>query len=116
MAVYKENETLPLKGSSDFERRIFHLENLMVTICDFTNGPAPQPDPPHSHPHEQIMYVAEGELFFFIGNEKHHILKGDVCSVPSGVPHCIQTISNYVRLIDSFSPVREDFLKIRKKY
>jgi quercetin dioxygenase-like cupin family protein len=114
MAVYKEKESSPVKVSSGFERRVSHLENLMVAVCDFTNGPAPRPDPLHSHPHEQILYVAEGELFFFIGDEKHHILKGDICTIPSGVPHSIQIISKHVRLIDSFSPVRQDFLKIKE--
>ena len=63
MAVYIENETSSEKISPVFERRIINLENLMIVVCDFTNGPAPKPDPPHSHPHEQITYVAEGDLF-----------------------------------------------------
>jgi len=111
MAVYKENETVAEKISPVFERRIINLENLMVVVCDFTNGPAENPDPPHSHYHEQITFVVEGDLYFFLDNAKYKLQKGDVFSVPSGVPHCIQTISKHVRLIDSFSPVREDFLK-----
>lgn len=111
MPVYKQKTTEPERLSDTFERRITHLKNLMVVVCDFTNGPAPQPDPPHSHSNEQICYVAEGELFLFLGDEKHHLTQGDMFTVPSGVPHCIQTISKHVRLIDSFSPVREDFLK-----
>lgn len=110
MAVYKQIFSKPEKLSASFERRIAHLENLMVVVCDFTNGPAQEPDPAHSHPHEQITYVAEGELFLYTGDEKHHLIQGDVFTVPSNVPHCIQTITNPVRLIDSFSPVREDFL------
>jgi quercetin dioxygenase-like cupin family protein len=111
MPVLKQKETSPEILSPVFERRIASLDNLMVVVCDFTNGPASQPDPPHSHPHEQITYVAEGDLFFFIGEEKYYLEKGDIYTVPSGIPHCIQTISRYVRLIDSFTPVREDFLK-----
>lgn len=111
MPVYIEKTSIPEKVKEGFERRITHLDNLMVVVCDFTNGPMPQPDPPHSHPHEQITYVAEGEFYFFIGKEKHHLTRGDLFSAPSGVPHCIQTISKHVRLIDTFSPVREDFLK-----
>jgi quercetin dioxygenase-like cupin family protein len=111
MPVIKEKTTIPEKLSDTFERRVNHLNNLMVVVCDFTNGPAPQPDPPHFHPHEQITYVAEGDLLVFLGEEKHQLTSGDIFSVPSGVPHCIQTLSSYVRLIDSFSPVREDFLK-----
>jgi quercetin dioxygenase-like cupin family protein len=111
MPVYKRKTTKPEKLPERYERRITSLKNLMVVVCDFTNGPALQPDPPHSHPHEQITYVADGELFFFLGDEKHHLMQGDVISVPSGVFHCIQTISSDVRLVDSFSPVRQDFLK-----
>ncbi len=110
MPVYKEKETIPEKLSPVFERRLSYLNNLMVVVCDFTNGPASEPDKPHSHPHEQISYVAEGELFLFLGEEKHRLTKGDIFAVPSGLPHCIQNISKYVRLIDCFSPVREDFI------
>jgi quercetin dioxygenase-like cupin family protein len=111
MPVFKQKETIPEKLSATFERRIIHLKNLMVVVCDLTNGPSPQPDPPHSHQNEQITFVAEGELYFFLGEDKYHLNRGDVCSVPSGVPHCIQTISRHVCLVDSFSPIRTDFLK-----
>ena len=111
MTVFKEKQTITEKISEVFERRIAHLDNLMTVVCDFTNGPADEPDKPHSHPHEQITYVAEGDLFLFLGEEKHLLSKGDIFTVPSGLPHCIQTISKHVRLIDSFSPIREDFLK-----
>jgi len=111
MAVLKESKTIPEKISPVFERRIAHLNNLMIVVCDFTNGPAKEPDKPHSHPHEQISYVAEGDLWLFLGEEKHLITKGDVFTVPPDVPHCIQNISSFVRLIDTFSPIREDFLK-----
>jgi quercetin dioxygenase-like cupin family protein len=100
------------KVSDTFERSIFYLENLMVVVCDFTGVPAVESDPPHSHPHEQITYVAEGELFFFMDNKKMHMEKGDTIAIPSGIPHCIQTLSKHVRLIDSFSPVRKDLLKL----
>jgi quercetin dioxygenase-like cupin family protein len=111
MPVFKQEITPAEKVNPAFERRIIHLDNLMVVVCDFTNGPASEPDPPHSHPHEQITFVAEGELYYLIGEDKHHLTKGDVYSVPSGLAHCIQTISKHVRLIDSFTPLREEFLK-----
>jgi mannose-6-phosphate isomerase-like protein (cupin superfamily) len=114
MPVFKESESKPEKMSPFFERRIATLDKLMVVICDFTDGPALEPDKPHSHPHEQISYVAEGELFLFLGEEKHHLTKGDVFTVPPDLPHCIQTLSEFVRLIDSFCPVREDFLNVKK--
>lgn len=111
MPVYLESQTPKEKLSPVFERRIVHLEKIMTVVCDFTNGPAPEPDKPHSHPHEQITFVAEGELFFFLGSEKHHLRKGDLVTVPKDVPHSIQNISSFVRLVDSFTPIREDFLR-----
>ena len=113
MTVNKEILNITEEVKEGFRRRITHLDNLMVVVCDFTNGPATRPDPPHSHPHEQITYVAEGELFLFLGEEKHQLSPGDVFLVPPDLPHCIQTISAHVRLIDCFSPIREDFLKVK---
>ena len=111
MPVLKKNESVPEKISPVLERRLVHLENLMVVVCDFSHGPMAEPDKPHNHPHEQITYVEKGELYFFIGEEKHRLTEGDLVTIPSGIFHSIQTISRNVRLIDSFTPVRSDFLK-----
>jgi len=67
--------------------------------------------PPHSHEHEQISYVAEGDLLFRLGDKDHHLKNGDMIAIPSGVAHCIRTLSDNVILVDSFSPVRKDFLE-----
>ncbi|HEY5470100.1 MAG TPA: cupin domain-containing protein [Bacteroidales bacterium] len=111
MPVFKRSESAPERVSPVLERRLVNLDNLMVVVCDFSNGPWAQPEKPHNHPHEQITYVAKGELYFFIGDEKNHLTEGDLVTIPSGVFHTIQTISKDVRLIDTFTPVRSDFLK-----
>ena len=112
MSTNKENQIIHEKVTPVFERSIAYLENLMVVVCDFTDGPREKPDPPHSHPHEQITYVAEGDLYFFLDEVKQKHTKGDIITIPAGVPHCIQSISSHVRLIDSFSPIRKDYLKL----
>ncbi|QZT37996.1 cupin domain-containing protein [Halosquirtibacter xylanolyticus] len=91
-------------------RKITHLNDLMVVVIDFKNPPMEKPDPFHSHPHEQITYVAKGSLKFFIENEEFLLKEGDTIAIPAGKNHTIQTLSQGVRLIDSFSPIREDFL------
>jgi quercetin dioxygenase-like cupin family protein len=111
MPVLKKKEFVPEKVSPVLERRLVHLDNVMVVVCDFSKGPMAEPDKPHNHPHEQITYIEKGELNFFIGDEKHHLSEGDLVTIPSGKFHCIQIISENVRLIDSFSPIRSDFLK-----
>jgi quercetin dioxygenase-like cupin family protein len=94
------------------ERRILHTPNLMTVVIDFNNGPWDAPDPMHSHPHEQITYIAEGELLFLAeGQEPRRIQAGDLFAVPSGQPHSVQLLSKSARVIDSFNPIREDFFK-----
>lgn len=92
------------------ERRMGYTSNLMMTVMDFHNGPAAQPDPLHSHPHEQITYVAEGEINFILGEESTHLKPGDMVLVPSEMPHSIQLLTQHVRLVDCFTPLRQDFL------
>jgi len=107
----QENKIIAEMVSPGFERSISYLNNLMVVVCDFTNGPMSCPDPPHSHPHEQITYVAKGELLFYKNDHEYHLIEGDIITVPPDVSHCIKTLSSNVRLVDSFTPLRKDFLK-----
>ena len=111
MAVLKSRDTEFVKVTDTYRRKISMLDNLMVVICEFTNGPAAEPDPPHSHTHEQITFVEKGRLYFFLDGKRHILGEGDIVTVPSGVPHSIQNITPFVRLIDSFTPLRDDFLK-----
>ena len=99
------------KLSAGTERKIAHLENLMVVVYDFTDGPMKAPEPPHSHPHEQITYVAAGKLKFFKNDEEYNLNEGDIITIQPNVSHCIQTLSKRVKLVDSFHPNRKDFLK-----
>ena len=92
-------------------RRLIYGNDLMMVVIDFTNGPWAEPDPPHDHVHEQTTYVAEGELLFFCEDEQEHrLMAGDMFFVPSGKKHTIQILSTTVRLIDSFNPIRSEFL------
>ena len=93
-------------------RRLIHTDNLMMAVINFDNGPWEEPEPSHSHIHEQVTYVAEGEIIFFCeGEEEKHLAAGDMFAVPSGKRHTIQLLSASAKLIDSFTPIREEFLK-----
>lgn len=92
------------------KRKVVYMEDLMVTVIDFSNGPMKNPEPPHKHPHEQITYVASGSLKLFIENREYILNEGDIFKIESNLNHCIQTLTEKVKLIDSFSPIRKDFL------
>ncbi len=93
------------------ERRLGFTDNMMMVIIDFNDGPQTAPDPPHAHPHEQVSYVAEGEIFFFLDGQREQLGPGDMFLVPPDIPHSIQLLTEHVRLVDCFHPIREDFLK-----
>jgi len=111
MPVIKQFEGMPTVITKGRSRYLAHLPNLMMVVIDFNDGPASQPDPPHSHPHEQISYVVAGEINVVLGNEITQLGPGDIFTVPPNLPHCIQLLSKSARLVDTFSPIREDFLK-----
>jgi quercetin dioxygenase-like cupin family protein len=110
MAVLKYHETPAEEIRAGAERRIGHTDDLMIVVVDFFDGPKDEPDPPHAHPHEQVSYVAEGEVVFVAEGERTHLGPGDVFLVPSGTPHAIQQLTEHVRLVDCFAPIRQDFL------
>lgn len=111
MPVFKNDTQEAKEIAPGVFRKIATLENMLVATIEFTGGPMEEPDEPHSHPHEQVSYVAEGSLYVFIGDEKQMLTEGDLFLIPSNAPHCIQTLSERVKLVDTFTPVREDFFQ-----
>lgn len=111
MGTIIEKEMTKESIGPDRKRYLGHTDNLMMVVIDFNDGPTDQPDPPHSHPHEQMSYVAAGEIIVHIGDEATRLGPGDMFTVPPDVPHTVQLLTEHVRLVDGFSPVREDFLK-----
>lgn len=92
-------------------RCLVHGQNVMMAVVNFSGGPWSEPEPLHHHVHEQATFVAEGEIIFFCEGEEEQPLKaGDMFWVPSGKKHGIQLLSKSAKLVDSFYPIREDFL------
>ena len=117
MPTRKYDEMPVAKIREGAERRLGHTDNLMMVVVDFYDGPQERPDPFHSHLHEQVSYVAEGEVVVVIGGEspegdpsETRAGPGDIFLVPSGRPHTIQLLTRHARLIDCFTPIRQDFI------
>lgn len=91
-------------------QRVLHTDNLMMSVWEFSDGPWDDPEPLHSHPHEQVVYLAEGEVMFTIGEESTRLSAGDMIAVPGDIPHTIQLLTPVVRIIDTWTPVRQEFL------
>ena len=89
--------------------RFVHSEKMSFAYWNF------DPDatiPPHSHPHEQVGTVIEGELEVTVSGETKRLTPGSILIVPSNATHSVRALTRcYV--IDAFHPVREDY---RQKY
>ena len=67
--------------------------------------------PMHSHENEQITYLLEGVLKFWIGEDGDELIlkAGEVLHIPSNVPHQAEALEDCVD-VDVFSPPRQDWL------
>jgi quercetin dioxygenase-like cupin family protein len=64
--------------------------------------------PPHTHPHEQIGYLASGRFRFRLGDQWLELGPGDSWCVPGDVEHEVIVVEDAVA-IDIFSPPREEY-------
>ena len=69
MAVLKSESATTHTVRKGLSRRLAHTDNLMMVVIDFTDGPWSEPEPLQHHVHEQVTYVAEGEIIFFCEGE-----------------------------------------------
>ena len=68
--------------------------------------------PMHSHENEQLTYILEGGLRFWIGDESAEpidVRAGEVLHIPSNVPHKAEALEDTLD-VDVFSPPRQDWL------
>ncbi len=84
-----------------------HGGSLMAVEVMFTAGAIGYE---HRHVHEQVCYCLAGEFEFTIEGQKTRLKAGDSVYVPSSVLHGALCLSEG-RLLDIFTPQREDFLK-----
>ena len=88
-------------------RRVFSGANATLAFTTLEPGHTPHP---HSHPHEQIVYILAGELRFVVGDEEAIVGPGDMLVVPPGVQHWAETIGSEPAIdLSIFSPRREEY-------
>jgi quercetin dioxygenase-like cupin family protein len=93
-------------GGGNRRRVMLHTDELMMVEFAFEAGGV---GALHSHPHVQASYVAEGRFEVTVGDATTVLSAGDGFIVPSGVTHGVKALTAG-RLVDSFTPIRADFL------
>ncbi|MFQ5568156.1 MAG: cupin domain-containing protein [Rhodothermales bacterium] len=91
------------------DRRLITGERMMLAHVYLKKGCIV---PLHQHENEQITYVLEGALKFWIGEDEGEeiiVHAGEVLHIPSNVPHKAEALEDTLD-VDVFSPPRQDWL------
>ena len=86
--------------------RVAWGERLMIAHCTIQPGSAM---PLHSHPHEEMELILEGEFRFTLGSETATLKKGDAYLAPPNIEHGGTTGDQGVTILAVFSPPREEY-------
>ena len=103
-------DDMPKEPLNDLiDRRLVTGERIMLAHVYLKKGAVV---PMHHHDNEQITYILEGRLRFWIGSEDAEPLDigpGEVLHLPSNVPHKAEALEDTFD-VDVFSPPRQDWL------
>ncbi|MGH7628898.1 MAG: cupin domain-containing protein [Gemmatimonadales bacterium] len=104
-------EDMPREKVTDLlDRRLIAGERSMLAHVYLKKGCIV---PFHSHENEQISYILEGALRFWLGEhgEQELVLRaGEVLVIPSQVRHKAEALEDTVD-VDVFTPPRRDWLE-----
>lgn len=101
-------QTFPIVDADPGVTRQVLSENpdLMVVAFNFQKGAEGQL---HNHPHTQSTYVEAGRFVFTVAEVETEVGPGDSFVIPASARHGCRCLESG-RLIDTFTPRREDFL------
>ena len=91
------------------ERRLVSTERMMIAHIYFDEGAVV---PRHEHENEQLTYILEGTLRFWLGEDEAEVVDvhaGEVLHIPSWVPHRAEALERTLDC-DIFCPPRQDWL------
>ncbi len=96
----------------DIARQLFTGKRMMLAQVFLDKGAIV---PKHSHDNEQLTWVVEGALKFWLGNEgepgyeERIVSAGEFMYIPSNGPHKAEALEDTLD-VDVFSPPRQDWL------
>lgn len=95
----------PIEVIQGYKARFLHTESMTIAFWEVEpNSEIPM----HSHVHEQVSQILEGEFEMTIGGKTKIHKPGSVLVIPSNVEHCGKSITA-CKILDIFNPVREDY-------
>ena len=115
VTFYRWDDMPKEKVSETLDRRLITGDRMMISHVYLKKGSIV---PRHSHENEQITYILEGGLRFWIGPDESEVIDvmaGEVLHIPSMVQHKAEALADTLD-VDVFSPPREDWLNKTDDY
>ena len=109
VTFYRWDDMPKEKVSDVLDRRLITGDKVMLTHVYLKKGALV---PQHNHHNEQITYILEGGLRFWIGDDESEVIDvraGEVLHIPALVKHKAEALEDTVD-VDIFSPPRQDWL------
>ena len=106
---YRWDEMPREQVSPMLDRRLITGERMMIAHVYLKKGCIV---PRHQHENEQLTYILEGALRFWIGEDEQEtrtVRAGEVLHIPSMVWHKAEALEDTLD-VDVFSPPRQDWL------
>lgn len=94
------------------QRQLVVGHNVMLTRVLLKQGCI---IPEHSHVNEQLSYILEGALKFWIDGREVVVHAGEVLTIPPNMPHKAEAMEDTVDL-DIFYPPRADWINKTDSY
>jgi len=107
--IYKWDDMPRERVSDMLERRMVTGDRIMLAHVYLKKGCVV---PRHQHDNEQITYILEGTLRFWIGEDESEVIDvhaGEVLHIPSNCWHKAEALVDTLD-VDIFSPPRQDWL------
>jgi quercetin dioxygenase-like cupin family protein len=107
VAKYSKWEDIQIESLSPLiGRQMVVGTNVMVARVLLKKGARV---PLHSHHNEQVTYILEGALLFYIDSQEITVSAGEVLCIPPNMPHEALALEDTVDL-DVFNPPRQDWI------
>jgi quercetin dioxygenase-like cupin family protein len=112
---YRWDEMPREQVSPMLDRKLITGERMMLAHVYLKKGCVV---PRHQHDNEQLTYILEGALRFWIGEDEKKVVvvrAGEVLHIPSMVWHKAEALEDTLD-VDVFSPPRQDWLEKTDAY
>ncbi|HET7565400.1 MAG TPA: cupin domain-containing protein [Gemmatimonadaceae bacterium] len=115
-ATWYRWDDMPKERVTDtLDRRLITGDRMMLAHVYLKKGCIV---PKHSHDNEQLTYILEGALKFWLGENGDEVVivrPGEVLHLPSNLPHKAEALEDTLD-VDIFTPPREDWLNKTDAY